>query len=171
MQLGHCWSLWFGGFFGFFWHWGVWECWEVRICNITGKLGICWESYRPTSAPQGVPSEACCGADRRVRVRTRAVSTELAHLFHFYPALLCRAFTSRRYAAGVLVVLAPPFAFNGSSHAVPRSRTPSNGARALFKTSTGHTIHSGSRSIIVRGRISGSGWSRRRRGGRSWCRA
>ena len=38
-----------------------------------------------------------------------------------HPALPCRAFTSRRYAAGVLVVLAPPLAFNGSSHAVSRS--------------------------------------------------
>jgi len=38
-----------------------------------------------------------------------------------HPALPFRAFTSRRYAAGVLVVLAPPFAFSGSFHAVSRS--------------------------------------------------
>jgi hypothetical protein len=35
-----------------------------------------------------------------------------------HPALPCRAFISRRYAAGVLVVLVPPLAFNSSSHAV-----------------------------------------------------
>ena len=41
-----------------------------------------------------------------------------------HPALPCRAFTYRRYAAGVSVVLVPPLAFNGSSHAV--STRPEN---------------------------------------------
>jgi hypothetical protein len=40
-----------------------------------------------------------------------------------HPALPCRAFISRRVAAGVLVVLAPPVAFNGSSHAVSKARS------------------------------------------------
>ncbi|HWJ46498.1 MAG TPA: hypothetical protein VNS62_02520, partial [Candidatus Udaeobacter sp.] len=38
-----------------------------------------------------------------------------------HPALPCRAFTCRRYAAGVSVVLVPPLAFNGSSHAVSKA--------------------------------------------------
>src|SRR5580700_4270084 len=39
-----------------------------------------------------------------------------------HPPLPCRAFISRRCAAGVLAVLASPLAFNGSSHAHTKAR-------------------------------------------------
>ncbi len=40
-----------------------------------------------------------------------------------HPALPCRAFTSRRYAAGVLVVVAASLAFSGSSQAVSKAQS------------------------------------------------
>jgi hypothetical protein len=49
-----------------------------------------------------------------VCVRTGVVPTGW-HICSTHPALPCRAFTYRRFAAGVLVVWAPPLAFKDSS--------------------------------------------------------
>ena len=136
--MGHCWSLCFGGFFGFFGPAGVWECWRGHLQHNRGvrhMLGI----YRPTSAPKGVPSEACYGAARGVSVRARAVLRDSRICSIFQPALPCRAFTYRRFAAGILVVLAPPLALNGSSHAVSGSRALSKRSASPFQNE--HRTH------------------------------
>ena len=58
-------------------------------------------------------------------MRTRVVLTGLAHLFHFTPGASVPGFdiAPLLYAAGVLVVLTPPLAFNGSSHVVSKAHT------------------------------------------------
>jgi hypothetical protein len=51
------------------------------------------------------------------------VPTRLAHLFHFSRHFRAWLSLSRRYAAGVLVALAPSLAFSGSSHAVSKTQS------------------------------------------------
>jgi hypothetical protein len=56
-------------------------------------------------------------------VRTRVVPNGTRAFVPFHPALPCRAFISRRYAAGVLVMLAPPlrgWGFDGAGSAATR---------------------------------------------------
>jgi hypothetical protein len=103
--------------------------------GVRHMLGI----YRPTSAPKGEPSEACYGAARGVSVRARVVLRDSRICSIFQPALPCRAFTYRRFAAGVLVVLAPPLALNGSSHAVSGSRALSKRSASPFQNE--HRTH------------------------------
>jgi len=96
---------------------------ESRLSK-SGELGLCKRKNHWTGLINRLAGTQALRSEAEECAWERVSSLRDSPICSTHPVLPCRAFTCRRFAARGLEVLAPPRAFNGSSHA--RTKKPNS---------------------------------------------